>query len=168
MKKIIFLSLFLIGSVTFAQFKNEGNSSVDLTRGMVKNYNSSFVLGFINMKNLEMHNSFSMSYSSFGGQGLALGVFTNSLFYKFSDKVNFLLQTSIVNSPYSSMGGRFAKDLNGIYIRRAQLNYRPTKNTFISVEFSNDPTRYVNPYFGSGYYNPLFYGFNERNVSGGK
>ena len=168
MKKIIFISLLLFAGSVFAQFKDKGTSAVDLRSGMIKNYNSSFVLGFINMKNLEMHNSFSMSYSSFGGQGLALGVFTNSLFYKFNDNLNFLLQTSIVNSPYSTMGMNFSKNLNGIYIRRAQLNYRPTKNTFISIEFSNDPTRCVNPYYGGGYYNPFYNNFFENDFTNGK
>ncbi len=161
MKKIIILALFLTSGVMFAQFKGESNELPDLRSKMVTNYNSSFLLGFLNMKNLQMNNSFSMSYSSFGGQGLALGVFTNTLSYKFNNKLNFILQTSIVNSPYSSFSSRFSKNLNGIYIRRAQLNYRPTDKTFISIQFSNDPTRYVSPGFYGGYYNPFFGDFNE-------
>ncbi len=158
MKKGILVIILLTSVATFGQFKNEGNKPIDLRQGMLTSYNSSFFQNFLNLNNLKMHNSFSMSYSTFGGQGLALGVFTNTLTYKFSNNLNFLLQTSIVNSPYSTLGSRFSQDLNGIYIRRAELNYRPSKNTFISIQFSNDPTRYYYP--GFGYSNFFFDNLN--------
>ncbi len=165
MKKIFFFTFLFTSVLTFGQFKGESNQLPDLRSKIVTNYNSSFLLGFLNMKNLNMNNSFTMSYSSFGGHGLALGVFVNTLSYKLNNKMDFQLQTSIVNTPYSSFGSRFAKDLNGIYIRRAQFNYRPTKNTFISVQFSNDPTRYLNRGFYGSYYNPFFNEFdNEDNL----
>jgi len=158
------LIFFLTGGIAFGQFKNTANEPLNLRSKIVTNPTSSFLLGFLNSKNLQMSHSFSMSYSSFGNQGIALGVYTNSLFYKFNEKLNFVLQTSIVNSPYSTFGRGVSNSLNGIYIRNAQLNYRPTKNTFISIQFSNDPTRYLdyNPYFRNGFYTPFFGEFDSE------
>lgn len=155
MKKFIFILILLTGIVSNAQFKDDSNTKIDLRSRMIKSPTSSFVLGFINPNNLTMNHSFSMSYSSFGGNGIALGVYTNSLFYKINDKANFILETSIVNSPYSTFGNA-SQSLNGIYISRAELNYKISKNSSFSIQFSNDPTRAYDPYYGS-YYNDPWY-----------
>jgi len=148
-----------------AQFKNTPSPFDNPDQGILKQPVSSFILGFINPNNLKMHHSFSLSYSSFGREGLALGIYTNTLSYKFNKKLNFELQTSIVSSPYSSLGKKFTNQINGIYIRSARLNYRPTKNTAISVEFSNDPTRYYyNPYYYGGYLNDPWYSLPLNNI----
>lgn len=166
MKKLATLFFFVFLVSVNAQFKSDLDKKIDLTNGMIKSPTSSFVLGFINPNNLTMNHSFSMSYMAGGGNGLALGVYTNSLFYKVSDNMNFLLETSIVNSPYSSLGPNASNSINGIYISRAQLNYKISENSSISLQFSNDPTRVYNPYGTSPfYYNRAFNGFyfNEPN-----
>ncbi len=164
-KTVLFLILGMVISVN-AQFKNTPSPFANIKSGMIRQPASSFILGFLNSENLRMNHSFSLSYSSFGNQGLALGIYTNTLSYKFSNKLNFFLQTSIVSAPYSTLGKDFTNRINGIYIRSARLNYQPTKNTAISIEFSNDPTRYYyNPYYLNSFPGDPWYSLPMNNIS---
>lgn len=165
MKKII-LTFILFSAISFAQFKEELNKPIDIKKGILSESPSPSLLGFFNPNNFSMHHSFSMSYSAFGNNGVALGVYTNSMAYQFSEKLNVEVDASLVNSPYSSFGNGFADQINGIYLSRAQINYKPSENTFIMLQFRNEPYNY-SPY---GYYgypgyfrNSLFEDFPEKN-----
>jgi hypothetical protein len=150
MKKI-FLFVLLIPCLLFAQFKSENDKKINVLSG-ITNYNpSSFFSGFINPDNFSMKHSVSMSYTSFAGQGIAMGVYTNNMAYKISDKVNVEADISIVNSPYSSLGNKFSKEINGIYLSRAQFNYQPSENFFITLQYNTLP-----------YYNSPFSNFGGR------
>ncbi len=157
MKKLSFILLLAFAVSVNGQFKKESGTKIDLKSKMISSPTPSFVLGFINPNNFKMNHSLSMSYSSFGSEGIALGVYRNSLYYKVSDKINLLVETSIVNSPYSSLGGRASQSLNGIYLSRAQLNYKISDNSELSIQFSNDPTRFYSPYSSNPYYGNLFF-----------
>jgi hypothetical protein len=152
MKRIIFLMLLAFATISFAQFKDQLENRPKIFDGMIKNTTSGLFLGFINPENFHMQHSFSMSYSASGSNGLALGVYTNSMSYKFNDKLNVQLDASLVNSPYSSFGKNFANQINGIYISKAALNYSPFKNFHIDVQYSQNPFGYYySPYGYSGF-----------------
>ncbi len=153
MKKIIYI-LLLSSSIALAQFKNELDKPVNIRGGIVNNSPSSFLLGFINPQNFQMNHSISMSYSSFGGNGVALGVYTNNMSYKFSDNLNIEADVSFVNSPYSSFGENHSKQLNGIYLSRAQLNYKIADNFKVMLQYNQLPNSYYSPY-GYSRFNPF-------------
>ena len=150
MKKIIIILFFLVASVN-GQFKGDENKPVDIRGGILSADPVSSLFGFINPANLNMGHSFEMSYSAFGNDGMALGVYTNRLSYEFSEEFNLELNTSFVNSPYNTLGENFTRSLNGIYIDRARINYNPSKDFNISLQFSNSPYRYYNRYNYRGF-----------------
>lgn len=153
--KRIFIILFVIG-FTFvnAQFKDQTNKSLDIKSGIVKsNYSSLF--GFFNMDNFRMSHTFDISFQTFGSAGnLALTTYTNSMFYKINDQLNIQADISLVNSPYNSFGKDFSSKINGLYLSRAQINYRPTENMSIIFQYRNIPSYYY-PY--SWYSSSPFY-----------
>ncbi len=149
MKKILIVIIFTAASVS-AQFKEELNKPVDIRSGITNHSPSTFLLGFINPQNFNMQHSINMSYSSFGGQGMALGVYTNSMSYNFNSDLKLHADVSFVNSPYSSLGEDHAKQINGIYLSRAMLSYRPSDNFFITLQYNQIP-------YNSGYYSPYYY-----------
>lgn len=157
MKKIIFI-IFIIPVLLAAQFKSEGEKKVNILSGIYNESPSSLSINFFNPENFSMKHSMSMSYSSFGGQGIALGVYTNNMSYKISEKMNIEADISVVNSPYSTFGNDLSKSINGVYLSRAQINYKPADDFFISLQFSRLP--YYNSYY-SGYNNFGFYGFGS-------
>ncbi|MFC2133230.1 hypothetical protein ACFLTH_01315 [Bacteroidota bacterium] len=158
MKKLILISLFVFTGIINAQFKGEAEKPVNVRDGIINNSPSSLLLGFINPDNLQINHSMSMSYTSFGNQGIALGVYTGSLMYKFNDKLDLQIDASVVNTPYSSYGQEHADHINGVYLSRAQLNYRPSEDMHITIQFNRIPYGYYRPYyrispFGSSMFN---------------
>ncbi len=153
MKRFIYIFLALAVALS-AQFKEELDKPVDIKKGILNGAPSTSLFGFINPNNFSMSHSVSMSYTAMGNHGIALGVYTNSMAYKFNDQFNIEVDASLVNSPYSSFGNDYADQINGVYLSRAQLNYKPTENTFIMLQFRNSPAGY-SPYGYYGY--PGFY-----------
>lgn len=145
---IIFFLIFSVS--TLAQFRDDGLNKPSVKEGIVDE-NSGFSIGFLNSENFHMSHSFSMSYTSFGGNGISLGTYTNSMFYRLMDNMNVQMDVSFIYSPYSTFGQNFQNDINGIYISRAAVNYSPFKDMHISVQYRSLPysNYYFNPYFGS-------------------
>ena len=155
MKKIIGLAVMMLvlSSVCFAQFKDQLSSQPNVQSSLIHSDNSNLLLGLFDPANFSMRQSLSMSYMTFGNQGLALGMYTNSMSYKISDPLTLSADVSLLNSPYNSLGSKFSQGLNGIYLTRADLNYHPTKDFQIDLQFNQNPLyRYYNPYYY--YYNP--------------
>ena len=166
MKKLIFILLF-IGSISlFGQYKDNGLNAPDVKEGIV-NHSSGNVLGFINPNNFIMRHSFNLSYSTIGGYGTSLGVYTNSMFYRLMKNLDVQMDVSLVYSPYSSFGKSFQNDINGIYISKAAVNYRPFKDMFISVQYQSGPYSYYNGYYPYyGFYNGFYQSpFEQDNVT---
>ncbi len=153
MKKIALL--ILLFGLTFAvnaQFKKDLDNQPSVKEGFLNPQTSSNIFGFIDPSKFSMQHSVSMSYSSFAGQGVALGVYTNSMRYDFNDNLNVQVDASIVNSPYNTLGDGYTNSINGIYLSRAALNYKPSENTSISIQFRQGPGAYYN-----SYYNPYYF-----------
>ncbi len=168
MKKLLIIFFLGFSLTAFAQFKDSGTSSSDIRDGIMAKPTGS-LFGFLNSDNFIMKQSYSMSYSTSGSQGMALGMYTNSMALKLSNSLNLQLDASVVTSPYSTLGSDFQKSINGFYINRAAINYQPWKDVTISVQYSNMPYSYYSPYsYYGGYYNNFYSGFDEVNPFMGK
>ena len=150
MKRLLVLALFAISFSTFAQYRNSGFPTESVYDGIVKT-DSHSLFGFLDSDNFQMHHSFGMSFTTFSGQGVAISSYTNSMMLKLSSKLNFQLEMSIVNSPYSSLGRNFQNSINGFYINNASINYRPWKNVDVILQYSQVPGGYYSPYSNYGY-----------------
>jgi hypothetical protein len=149
MKKIVFLFIIGFSIAGLAQFKDSGLENPGVKDGIVDHSSSSSLFGFMNSENFQMKHSYEMSYSAFGGEGFALGVYTNSMFYRLMPNLNVQTDISVVNSPYSTLGKNFQNNFNGIYLSRAAINYQPFKDVSISLQYRNLPGGY-NPYMYHG------------------
>lgn len=144
MKKYFIIIFFTFSTIVFSQFKGEENKSLDIRSGILSNNPISSIFSFIDMSKFSMNHSFGMSYTTFGNNGLALGVYTNHLAYQFSESLNFELDASVVNTPYNTFGDNFTNSVNGVYIDRARINYNPSDKFQLSLQFSNSPLGYYN------------------------
>lgn len=163
MKKLMILFTIFISMSVYAQFREPAFPTESIKDGII-DHNSGSLFGFLNSDDFQMRHSYNLSYSSFGSEGLALGMYTNSLLYKLSNNMNVQVDASIIHSPYSTFGKDFQNQLNGVYITRAAFNYRPWDDFFISIQYRNLPmayhysdygfysNRYNNPFFGQGFF----------------
>lgn len=123
-----------------AQFKEKAGSRPSVGESLVRQQNSNLLFGWFDPSRFSMHQSYSLSYMSIGGQGLSLGVYTNSMYYKISGPLDVQFDVSLQHSPFSSFGN--SKDLSGMYLSRVQLNYRPAENMLLQVQYRQLPTMY--------------------------
>lgn len=154
MKRLFVLILVLMIGTAFSQYRPKGLSTEHVSDGIINQNQGTPLLGFLNSPNFQMHHSYDVSYTSFGGNSLALTTYTNSMFYRFAENLNVQVDASVVYSPYSTLGKSFENNINGIYLSRAAINYQPWKDVFISVEYRSLPVTYYSPF--SGYRNSFF------------
>jgi hypothetical protein len=159
MKKMIILFIVALTMTGFAQFKDTEAQLPDIKDGILAHSSASTSLfSFINPQNFHMQQSVGMSYSTFGGQGMAMGIYTNSMSYSFTSNLNIQLDASVINTPYSTLGKQFNNSLSGFYISNAAINYQPWKDVYISVQYSHLPySMMYSPFSYSGNYRDGFF-----------
>jgi len=135
----------VITAFASAQFKEQVESKPDVYQSIIQGGQRSY-FGFFNPANLFMRHTFSVSYLSVGGKGIMINSYTNSIFYRFSDNLNLQADISFVNSPFGSLGRGLSNSINGIYINRVELNYRPLNNLLINIQYRQIPFFYQ-PYY---------------------
>ena len=154
MKKFVIASLLCLLTfpvVSRAQFRGEEPAPPSVREGVYRSSGNNNILGFFNPDNLEMRHSVSVSYGSFGDQGLGMSMYTNSMRYRISEPLSVRADVAMMFSPFGSASSMFNKqDLSGIFLRRASVDYRPSKDMHISLQYRNDPYAIYNPY-GSRY-----------------
>jgi hypothetical protein len=159
MKNLLLIFVLISSSGIYAQFKDTGTEPSSVKDGIVTE-NSNAIFGFLNSDDFIMRHSFSLNYTSFAGQGVSLTSYTNSMFYRLMNNLNVELDVSVMYSPYSTLGDQFQKDISGVYISNAAVNYYPWNNFSVHLQYSAMP-------YGYGFYNP-YYGYgNPFNFSSG-
>ncbi len=117
-----------------------------------------FSLGsLLNPEHFKISNAYEMSFSSFGGQSLGLGVLTTSLRYQPTDRLAARVDVGVAHSPFGSDAVQqslgFSQETPAkVYLRNAQIAYRPTENSLIQFQVQQSP-------FG-GYASPYGYGYS--------
>lgn len=156
-KKLLLILVLVTAFATFAQYKDTGIEPPSVKEGIVTE-NSNSVLGFLNSNDFIMRHSFSLNYTTFAGQSISMTSYTNSMFYRLMNNLNVQLDVSVLYSPYSTLGNQFQKDVSGVYISNAAINYYPWKDFSVHLQYSAMPYGYgfYNPYYGYG--NPFSFG----------
>ncbi len=151
MKKQFIVFFLLALTFNLAQFQGDEAKNVNIKSGILSDNPMGSLFSIIDPSKFDMNHSFEMSYSSFGNDGMALGVYTNKISYEFNEQLNFQVNTSFVNSPYNSLGEGFTNSINGVYIDKARINYNPSEKLNISLQFSNSPFNYYDRYSMRGF-----------------
>jgi hypothetical protein len=159
--KRLFISGFLAMTVslTNAQFRGGSGLANDekpaSTLEAMSSHGDDFFSRLFDPARFNMHQTYTMSFISGGGQSTGLGVFTNTFAYKAAEDLLISADISAVYSPYSSLGSAFQKSINGVYLSSARLDWKMGDNTFLRVEYNGMPygSSYFSP-FGS-YYSPF-------------
>ncbi|HFE65302.1 MAG TPA: hypothetical protein ENK14_12945 [Caldithrix sp.] len=144
MRKFIIVAFILVlPMLCFAQFKSQATAP-SISQQIAKP-TSNFILGFLNPDKLQMHHNFSMSYMTFGGQGMMINSYLNTIDYQISKPLWLRLNLGVMNSPYNSFKNPALN--NTQFFGGAELNYRPTENTHIKIGVDMRPGFYYNRYY---------------------
>jgi hypothetical protein len=144
---VTLVGMLLCAMVAFGQFKSQVEQQPSVSQSLVHPATSlNSFLGLLNPENFMMRHNFSLSYISYGGSGLSLASYTNSMFYRISDPLTLRFDLTLQGSPFGQYGFASQSDLSKLYLSRAELNYRPWENFFVKVQYSQLPFGYYGFY----------------------
>ena len=136
---VIVATLLLLPFVSQAQWKTGAKEKVSAGESLVRTDGGGLLFGWFDPARFSMHHSYSLSYTSFGGRGISVGEYTNRMTYQLSDPLSVLLDVSVAHSPFNSFGDKFGSEMSGVRISRAQIDYRPSENTHLQLQFRQVP-----------------------------
>jgi hypothetical protein len=136
---VLFL-LCLVAAALPAQLKTQSQEESSASRSLIHpSTGLTSFLGLLNADNFMMRHSVSMSYMTYGGRGISVADYTNSMFYKISDPLNLRFDVTLQGSPFGQTGGLSQSDLSGVFLSRAELNYRPSRDFMLSLHYQRVP-----------------------------
>ena len=165
------LTILLLAAVLFLSAPAQAQLRANLPTGNAPAAVYETPAGFslrslLNPDHFKIGHSYEMSFSSFGGQGLGMGLYTTSLRFQPTDKLAARVDVGVAHSPFGSDAvqqhlGFTPESPAKVYLRNAQVAYRPTENAIIQLQIQQSPFgSYASPY-GYGYHDP-FYGSQAR------
>jgi len=147
-----FISLLVVGmllmtAVSTAQFKSQTEQQSSVAQSLIHPARSlSSFLGLLNPDNFLMRHNFSLSYWSWGGKGISLASYTNSMFYRIADPLNVQFDLTLQGSPFGQYGVSQQNDFSRMFLSRAELNYQPSTNFLIQLQYRQLPFYYPGGY----------------------
>lgn len=154
------LLALLLSSTASAQFRTERADEPRLnTREAMTGSGDSWFSRIFDPTRLSMHQTYSMSINSSGYGSYGLSMFTNTFQYKASDDLFISADVSAVYSPFNSFGDAFSKQVNGIYLTSARLDYKLGDHSFMRIEYNGGPAN-------NNYYSPFYSPFGTAAPDG--
>ena len=148
--------------VAVGQFRSQPEARSSAGESLLRPDDGGLLFGWFDPSRLTMHNSYSLSYTTSGSKGYSLGELTSNIAYRISDPLSVQFDVSLLHSPFNNLGGNFANNISGIYLTRAELNYRPSKNMFLQIQYRQLPSMYwLNNYDRMGFM-PSYDRINEE------
>ena len=125
--------------VVSAQFKARPETRPTSGSSLVREDGGNFLLGWFDASRFQMRQSYGLTYSTMGGKGISVGEYVNSMMYQISDPLSVQFDVSLMHVPFSSYGDKLSQGLSGLRLSRAQLDYRPSENTWFQIQFRQIP-----------------------------
>ncbi|MFZ1979085.1 MAG: hypothetical protein WAV76_14115 [Bacteroidota bacterium] len=133
-------------TISFGQRKSDLDQNQSVSSSFLTPNTSGLMFGWFDPARLLMRQSISFSYATSGDRGYSLAAYTNSLLYQLSDPLSFRCDISLLDSPFNSMGDAFSKNISGLYLTRAEINYRPSDNVLLQLQYRKVPDFLWNGY----------------------
>ncbi len=148
--KTLFFTILILAfsySLTYSQLRDDVQSYHDYSATIATTPNSGNTVGnWMNMLNMTMNHSYSMSFSNYGGQMQNLNAYTNHMNFDISERFNAQFDVSVLHSPFGNSFMGTQNDFGAkIIIDQARLDYKISDSAHISVQFSQ------RPYYGRGF-----------------
>ena len=161
------LFVALLAAPARAQFRDEASArpaAVALTDG--PSALGGLSLGrLFNAQTLQFSQQAEFSTTTGGAGTLGLGVYTTSLQWQPSARLAGRVDVAVAKNLFSSgaLGSAYGSDESPqIYLRNAELAYRPTANSVLHLSFQQSPYgTYASPYgYSNGYADPFGNGYS--------
>ena len=173
MRVYLLLIAFVIclgsSQVASAQYKSDAAAEAMMAQSRIYGDGFSFDKLF-DSRYFQMRHSYEMSFGSYGGAGVGLGEYTNTMLWRFSPKLAARVDIGVAHNLFggaeamSSVPGS-QNDFANVYLKNAEIAYKPAKNMTLHLAFRQAPRGYgyyLSPYgyYGNGAYGGYYGGYN--------
>lgn len=158
MMKRLFAAILLFSlasTPSFAQFRSDLTQPDPPLNTASAMQGGNFFSQLFDPSRFNMHQSFSSTFISGGGQSMGLSMFTNTFAFHPMDDLYVSADVSAVYSPYNSLGSSFANSMNGLYLTNAQIDWKLSDNAFLKVQYLGGPGAGMYGGYNS-FYNPFY------------
>jgi hypothetical protein len=155
----LMLIMLILPVLAFGQLKKDLERP-SVSNALITTQNNS-LLGFLDPSKMEMSHSVSMSYMTFSGQGMMLNTYLNTMQYNVNEKFSVTTKLGVMNSPYNSFPNNSYLNESHVF-GGAELRYRPSENSTISLRVESLPAYYNSYNYSPGsmfnsYYRPSLF-----------
>lgn len=151
---IFAIALLLFPALLSAQLKRQ-DTPISIREELIKPANN-FGLSILDPSKIKMSHSFSMSYFSIGGKGVAQNIYLNTLQYQIAQPLMLTVQWGIRQTPYNSLAKDSPLFNSGFFLSGAELRYKPTENLEMNFQISTQPN-YYSPYYYNRFGRSMFF-----------
>lgn len=144
----ILISLLVYPLLLSGQSENDGQTF--LNRSATDRYGNPLLggLSLLDPSKFSMSHSYSMSYSSSGGRGRMVGLYMNTMNYRFSEPLSVTVHLGYLHQPFGTSDSN-AMMSNNAFLSGFEVTYRPKKNLFLKIEYGAVPLT-ANSYYRYG------------------
>ncbi len=142
MKKYIITFLPLFCFALFAQFKKD--NLVNPADILLNKNEQNGILS----NNLQIHHRLAMGYSSSANNSMMGAEYVMGLAYQFEAPVLLAMELGVMNIPFSSMPLP-SEEKTRVYLKSASLEYQPSEDFRMKLEFNSYPSGYQNSLFNN-------------------
>lgn len=152
-KKIILciLLLFVVSS-SLAQTQMPPSQSSVLDPSKLGLKTKGFLDHLLDPSRFSMSHSYSLSLFNFGNQSINQGLYLNTMTYRISDPLLMQVAIGFLHQPFGGFQGQGEGQNGKMFVQRAMLQYKPSKNMTLTIDYRSIPSSMVSPYgYGYGY-----------------
>ena len=142
-KSVFLLFVFLLSSIGAAQVQDDRAMVFKPSEGFSQS--RGFLDQLLNSDKLSISHSYSLSYTTFGNQGVSQGLYLNTINYRFSDPLLMQVRLGYLHQPFGGSSNQSLGIDNKFFIQRAMLQYQPFKNTTLVIDYQSYPSPLMNP-----------------------
>ena len=143
----LIVCLFLLPTLAFGQLKQDGK--INMVQALTKPQTLVGLIG-LDPNKFSMSHSYSLSFTSFGGQSYNQGLYLNTMMYQLSNPIKMYFQFGVQHQPF---GQNEFQSQSQAFVSGAGFEYKPSDNFKIQLEFSQQPNSFYSPYYNSPYTN---------------
>lgn len=142
----LIVSVSLFPTLLFAQLKKDTN--MNMAQALTQPTKMQSIVGLLglNPNKFSMSHSYSLEFTSFGGQAFNRGLYLNTMQYQFSDPITMYLQIGMQHQPFGSQVENSPYQ-SKVFVSGAGLQYKPSDNFKVQLEYSEQPGLYYSPYY---------------------
>ncbi len=140
------ITILSLPATGLSQFKSQQQGKVNFASLLSSGVRPQGLIGILGLdpSRFHMSQSYTLAVMSMGGKSFSQGIYLNRMSYQFDSPLTLNLEWGIMNSPLASVGLN-SPYKNGFFLSGASLEYKPSDNFQIGIQYSSYPS-YSRPY----------------------